>query len=270
MDVTRTDKTGKILTPYERQQFHDDGIVFPIRVLSAEQAQDYRRQCDLLEAQLGGRPRTVEVRQMHLHYPWAWQLATEPLVLDAVEELLGPDLLIWATELFAKHPDDRIVSIGWHRDGIYMGLEPSQTVTAWIALSPSLVANGCMRFIREADRWAGGNERKKPDVQPERVIDVALQAGQMSLHDVHVLHGSGPNVSQEKRVGFASRFTTPQVRPLSQHPPAVLARGTDRYGYFDLRSPPTHADPQCAALAMRQSARQHFDATLRNLKHART
>src|SRR5262245_30199963 len=74
MYVTRTDK---LLTPNERQQFRDDGIVFPIRVLSAEQAQDYRRQCDLLEAQLGGRPRTVEVRQMHLHYPWAWQLATE-------------------------------------------------------------------------------------------------------------------------------------------------------------------------------------------------
>src|SRR5688572_3223849 len=117
------------LSHEQRQCFREHGVVYPIPVLSAEQAEFYRGQCNRLEADLGGKPRTVEVRQMHLHWAWAYELATQARVLDAVEDLLGPDLLIWATELFAKHPSEGTVSIGWHRDGPYMGLDPERTLT---------------------------------------------------------------------------------------------------------------------------------------------
>src|SRR5262245_34954195 len=163
--------------------------------MSPAEAGEFRRQCDVLEEQLGGRPRTVEVRQMHLHFDWAYRLATHPKVLDAVEDLLGPDLLVWATELFAKHPRDGVVSIGWHRDGPYMGLDPGLTVTAWIALSPSQRANGCMRIVRETHRQTRTSRVPSPEHQIE---DVALSAGEMSLHDVFVLHVSGPNESCQK------------------------------------------------------------------------
>src|SRR5438034_1049716 len=79
--------------------------------------------------------------------PCAYALATQPRVLDAIEDVLGPNLLIWATELFAKHPQDANVAIGWHRDEPYMGFEPGLTTTAWIALSDSAPANGCMRVV---------------------------------------------------------------------------------------------------------------------------
>jgi hypothetical protein len=279
MDVHQTETRAKVLAPEQKQRFCDEGIVFPIRVFSADEAHDYRRECDQLEAQLGGRPRTVEVRQMHLHFPWAYRLATQERLLDAVEDLLGPDLLIWATELFAKHPDDRVVSIGWHRDGAYMGLDPNHTLTAWIALSPSDASNGCMRVVREADRKGqGGGEaagreamggaRRIPNPTEDCITNVELQAGEMSLHDVYVLHGSGQNLGQEKRVGFAIRFTTPHTRPASANPAAMLVRGEDRQGYFDLRAAPSDTDPLDAAVAMRQSARQHLDTTLQNLKLA--
>src|SRR5687768_3989161 len=104
---------ARLLSSEQRSRYEWDGIVFPIEVLAPDEAQWYRSACDRLEADMGGKPRTVEVRQMHLHFPWAWKLATLPRVLDAVEDLLGPNLLVWATELFAKHPRDPAVSIGW-------------------------------------------------------------------------------------------------------------------------------------------------------------
>src|SRR5262245_19549995 len=137
---------ARMLTEDQAGRYARDGLVFPVRILAAEEAHRYRLACDELEAHLGGKPRTVEVRQMHLHFPWAHELATHPRVLDAVEDLLGPDLLIWATELFAKHPRDAAVSIGWHRDRPYMGFA-GETVPAWVALSDSTPANGCLRAV---------------------------------------------------------------------------------------------------------------------------
>src|SRR5262249_50698551 len=151
---------------------------------------------------------TIEVRQMHLHFGWAYALATHPRVLDAVEDLLGPDLLVWATELFAKHPHDPAVSIGWHRDRPYMGLDPRRATTARIALGDSTPANGCMRAVpgpgRRENRPPG--EGQGGGVDEGEVVDVTLRAGEMSLHDADILHGSGPNRSGQKRVGFVVRF----------------------------------------------------------------
>jgi hypothetical protein len=261
------------LSSHERSQFEAEGLVYPIRVLTSGEAADYCLACERLEADLGGRPRTVEVRQMHLHFPWAFALATADRVLDAVEDLLGPDLLIWATELFAKHPCDEAVSIGWHRDGVYMGLDPQRTLTAWISLTPSCHRNGCMRAACEEDRRAASNrragERRRGTSQPPgEILDVELDAGEMSLHDVYLLHGSGANRSDQKRVGFAVRFTTPDARPALDHPPAVLARGEDRHGYFQLLDPPAADNGPAALEGMRASARRHLDATLANLAHA--
>jgi hypothetical protein len=269
---------GKLLTDEQVGSYREEGIVFPVTVLPADEAEQFRGDCDALEQSLGGRPRTIEVRQMHLHFAWAHRLATSPRVLDAVEDLLGPNLLVWATELFAKHARDGAVSIGWHRDGPYMGLDPERTVTAWIALTPSSAANGCMRYVREANRktaqaWdargerrLGSEESRVPAVPDEQLRDVELAAGEMSLHDVHVLHGSGPNHAGEKRVGFAIRFTTPECQPSQGRPPAILARGEDRFGHFELQRPPGDAPEPAALERMRQSARRHLNATRANLK----
>jgi hypothetical protein len=270
---------AKLLSDQQQQAFRERGIVHPLQVLSRDLAEFYREQCDRLEADLGGKPRTVEVRQMHLHFPWAWELTTQQRVLDAVEDLLGPDLLIWATELFAKHPSDANVSIGWHRDGPYMGLDPARTVTAWIALSVSDLENGCMRYAPEANRKQTETVDHRPsdhaatrqttkNTPQGGTIPVVLQPGEMSLHDVFVLHGSEPNLSRTKRVGFAIRFTTPHMRPLADRPPAILARGQDRFGHFDLRQPP-HGNGEDAVAHLRHSARRHLDATLKNLQLAK-
>lgn len=267
-----------MLSAQQQRQYRDTGIVFPIPVLSPDQAGHFRRACDQLEQQLGGKPRTIEVRQMHLHFRWAFDLATAPGVLDAVESLLGPDILIWASELFAKHPQDTAISIGWHRDQPYLGFDPNLAVTAWIALGNSTRENGCMRVAVEPNRQeAALNEirvkersRNKVNVAEEQILDVALRSGEMSLHDAHVLHGSGPNLSSENRVGVALRFISPAARPLSDDASAVLVRGTDRFGRFRLLEPPPQESVEDALDQMKRSAARHLDATLRNLKCATT
>ncbi len=249
----------RLLTEEQRGRYFRDGLLFPVRVLAPEEALRYGLACDELERLLGGKPRTVEVRQMHLHFPWAHELATHPRVLDAVEDVLGPDLLVWATELFAKHPHDASVSISWHRDRPYMGFA-GETVTAWIALSGSTAANGCLRAVPGPGR--------RETSSPEGAVDVVLGAGEMSLHDADVLHGSAPNLSDDKRVGFAVRFVTPRTRPLAGRPAVVRARGTGGEDVFRVVEPPAGAAGAEALAEMKDSAVRHLEAMLQNLRRS--
>jgi hypothetical protein len=262
----------RLLTDDQRGRYHQDGLVFPVRVLSPEEVGRYRRACDELEARLGGKPRTIEVRQMHLHFPWAYELAAHPRVLDAVEDLLGPDLLVWATELFAKHPQDSAVSIGWHRDRPYMGFAAGATTTAWIALSDSTAANGCLRAVPGPQRHSARPPRRAGaaavPVDEGAVVDVRLEAGEMSLHDADVLHGSGPNRSDGKRVGFVVRYVTPAARPRRGRPPVVLARGRAGADHFQVVDPPAANGSDGALAEFKESATLHLEAMLQNLRHA--
>jgi len=258
------------LTNAQYQQYAHDGVTYPVRVLAPDEVARFRSACDELEMRLGGIPRTPEVRQMHLHFRWAYELATHPCVLDAAEDVLGEDLLVWATELFAKHPGDTGISIRWHRDQPYIGFDPKHTVTAWIALSPSEVTNGCMRVVphpleEEASRSSTTGSLDM-EAMNRLAIDVQLQPGEMSLHDSRVLHGSGANRSTEKRVGFVIRFMTPAAQGLGSQVPAILARGRDDYHHFQLVDPPS-ADFSADTLnSMKRSAAAHLESMLENLK----
>lgn len=271
---------AKQLSEAQQQRYHHDGLVFPLDVLSSQEVARFRAASDELEAHLGGKPRTVDVRQMHLHLPWAYALAVHPRVLDAVEDVLGPNLLVWATELFIKHPWDESVSVGWHQDRPYMGFEAGATTTAWIALAESVPANGCMRALPGPERHramvaspGGGQPQKRAvtavEVHEEAAIDVVLAAGQMSLHDIDIVHGSGPNRSDRKRISFVIRYVTPEARPLQGRPPVLLARGHDRRGHFLGVQPPDERELDEALTAMRASAVEHLEAMLHNLKHVR-
>ncbi len=263
------------LTEAQRRCFDREGLVFPLTVLAPAEAQHFRAAAEDLEAQMGGKPRTVEVRQMHLHFPWASALATHSAILDAVEDLLGPDLLIWATELFAKHPNDANVAIGWHRDQPYLGLSGGRTVTAWVALSDSTPANGCMRAMPRSAEMAAGPPLaaaalRKWTPSPEQqqsLRDVVLRPGEMSLHGADVLHGSGANPSADKRVGFVIRFAAADARPARGRPPVLLVRGRHHHEHFLYVEPPGPGGAAQALAGLRASAGRHLDAILDNLKH---
>ena len=235
------------LTPEQIERYNDTGVLFPIPVLSQGQVKASQRGYSDLMAAFGRKPKSVELAVTHLNFPWAYDLVTHPAVLDAVEGVLGPDLLVWASSIFAKPPHDPGY-ITFHQDATYWGLDSPQVTTAWIALSPSTVENGCMRVVPgththeihpHTETWADDNllsrgQEIQVEVNEEEVVDAVLQPGEMSLHHVNIIHGSNANPTDVPRIGFAIRYITPKVKQAKPDHPAVLARGEDRYRHYEL------------------------------------
>ena len=169
--------------------------------------------------ELGG-PLPKELRHKpHLYSRTIDAIIRKPEILDPVESLLGPDILCWETVLFIKEPGDAAY-VSWHQDVAYWGLEPYDVLTAWIALSPSTRRSGCMRVLPGShkgdiaphkDTFAANNmlsrgQEMQVDVDETQVVDIVLQPGQMSLHDVMIAHGSDPNNADDWRFA-TSRLT---------------------------------------------------------------
>jgi hypothetical protein len=243
---------GKLLTTAQVERYQRDGILFPIPVLVPDETARFRAAFDELAARLGGRPVAQALGHTQLYFRWAYELATHPVLLDAVEDVLGPDILVWTVSIFPKYPRDPGF-ISWHQDGTYWGLDSTKVTTAWLALTDSTVETGCMRVVPGShrrpilphrDTYAPDNRLSRGQeievaVDEVDAVDVVLRAGEMSLHHVNIIHGSNANPSDRSRIGFAPRFTTPQTRQIDGEPPtAVLARGRDRFGHFQLLSGP--------------------------------
>jgi ectoine hydroxylase-related dioxygenase (phytanoyl-CoA dioxygenase family) len=190
--------------------------------------------------------------ETHLFLRWVYEMVVSPRVLDAVESILGPNLLIWNTRWFAKMPGDKTY-ISWHQDATYWGLHPPKATTAWLALSESTPENGCMRVIPgshlepllpQVETYAPENALSRGqeiavEVDESAAVDVILQAGEMSLHHIGIVHGSARNNSAKPRIGIAARFITPDVvQDGTERQVAMLVRGADTHGYFDLANPP--------------------------------
>ena len=235
------------------RRYESDGYVAPIRVLAPADALDYRARMEMQEHALGRPLNRLERTKPHLLFGWAAELARHPAVLAPVQEMLGPDLLCWETVLFTKEANGP-EHITWHQDVLYWGLEPpDEVVTAWIALSPSNAANGCMRVVpgshrldlqTHVDTYAEGNLLSRGQaivaVKEEDAVDLVLEPGEMSLHHVKIIHGSDHNRSNDRRIGFAARYFTPRVRQKSPaRDSAFLVSGEDRHGHFDLEPAPT-------------------------------
>ncbi len=237
--------------PYDLANYDQTGIATPISVLAESEAVEL---CDRVAAfRASGCEDTALALKTspHLLFPWLYDLATRPSVLDAVEKILGPDLLIWSSEFFIKDPNDGGY-VSWHQDSTYWGLEPNTIATAWIALAPSTPQSGCMRVapgshtlsqlphqdtFEEKNLLSRGQE-VAVDISGMEVLDVVLKPGEMSLHHVEIVHGSNPNRSPSPRVGFIVRFIPTSVRQVGGRTVATLVRGNDKYGHFDLTGAP--------------------------------
>jgi chlorinating enzyme len=261
---------GKRLTPREIEQYHRDGYHFPIGVLPAEQALEYRLQLERAERDLGGPLRGVYRVKPHLLFTWLADLVRHPAILDAVEDVIGPDILCWNTSFFTKEARSPGY-VSWHQDATYWGLSGPDVVTAWVAFTPSNPANGNMRVIPGShraqmahldtfhpDNLLSRGQEISVDVDESQAVDIALEPGEMSLHHVLLVHGSGANPSDDRRIGFAIRYIPTSVRQVAgPRDTATLVRGEDAFGHFEPEPrPEADLDPAMLTLHAEISDRQ--------------
>ena len=253
---------GKKLTPEAVAQYRRDGYYFPVRVMPEGEALAIRRQLEVHEAKSGG-PLAGSMRHKpHLLFTWLWDLVHHPRILDAVEDVIGPNILCWSSSFFIKEAHDPSF-VSWHQDSTYWGLSEPDVITAWVALSPSTIEAGAMRVIpgshgeqiAHKDTFHKNNlltrgQEVQVDVDGSTAVDLVLKPGEMSLHHVRLVHGSEPNNADDRRIGFAIRYIPTYIRQLyGARDSAALVRGTDTHNNFDHEPRPEH-DLSAAALKL--------------------
>lgn len=233
-----------MLSQEQQRQYASDGFLFPIDVLTPEEVAYFRAAVEELEGRVEARHKGPLISECHLNFGWAYDLVRHPAILDVVEDIIGPNILVHSASIFSKAAYDPSF-VSWHQDGHYWHLSRPRLVSAWIALSESTVENGCMRVIpgthtmrldhtammHEDNMLRSGNTVAN-EVDESRAVDLVLKAGQMSLHHVNTLHGSKPNRSAVKRIGFAIRYMATDVHQAADHYEVLLARGRDDYHYY--------------------------------------
>ncbi|HEV2853849.1 MAG TPA: phytanoyl-CoA dioxygenase family protein [Thermoanaerobaculia bacterium] len=270
------------LAPQQVESYRRNGILFPIPALTPGEVSDFRSAVEDLERRLGGKPAPVQMAQPQLHFRWAYDLATHPAVLDAIEDVLGPNILIHSASIFSKHPHTPDY-VSWHQDGYYWELDEPRLASAWIALTDSTAENGCMRVVPGSQEHRRLPHNSSPgakdnllaigleiavEVAESEALDVVLRAGEMSLHHVNIVHGSNPNRSGGKRIGFAVRYVAPEVRQTLEHHEVLLARGRDDHHHYRvLEGPPAYTLEEGLA-AQAEFSRRRIKARIGNLGSA--
>ena len=198
-------------------QYNEKGYVAPIEALNKDEANEIKKEIEFIEKKWPNELDGLGRNYVHLISPIFDRVAHNSKVLDAVESIIGKDILVCGTTLFIKNPDEKGF-VSFHQDAKYIGLEPNNWVTAWIAVTDANEENGCMRMWPKTHKEDLKNHIEKFDydkgnlltrgqtvenVPLEKTDPVILKAGQLSLHHPKIVHGSGINKSKERRIGFA-------------------------------------------------------------------
>ena len=236
-----------------RDRYQSDGYCFPADAIPVSMAREAaQRIAALIDDPPVGMNHPWYLKA-HLLFDWVYKLTTHPVVLDAVEAIIGPDILVQAADIFAK-PAYSTKYINWHQDANYWNLDPFEICTAWIALTAVYPENGCMRFlpgthkqnkIEHIETFAEDSALTRGqeitlEIDEEKAVDVILNTGEISLHHCLLAHSSGPNQTASPRIGLAIRYMSPHVRQ-TEGPAmsAILVRGEDKYGNYKVDLPPT-------------------------------
>jgi ectoine hydroxylase-related dioxygenase (phytanoyl-CoA dioxygenase family) len=248
------DHSLRQLTPEQVRQFQEQGYLKGFRVFSPEQAAGFVRKYDELATRL---PEGVEpsfVNWWHKKNRFLYDVCITPLLLDYVEDLLGPHFFLWGSQFFAKEAGDARI-VPWHQDAQYWPLAPQHAVTVFIAFTDCLPENACMQVVpgtqnrgilrhhtASGERYVLNQELDADTFDPAAAVNLDLLAGEISLHHDGIVHGSGPNRSDQRRIGFTMRFSSTDVKcdlrvwPTFQ---AFQVRGTDEYRHNPVGTPPT-------------------------------
>jgi non-heme Fe2+,alpha-ketoglutarate-dependent halogenase len=234
------------LSSNQLKQYKDEGFVSPINIFSKDKAKEIRNQIEFIEKELPGELDKSGRYNAHLISPLLDEVTHNPKILDAVESLIGKNILVCGTTLFIKNSNEKGY-VSYHQDAKYIGLEPHNWVTAWVALTDSNEENGCMKMwpgshlvIKDHDEkfnkanllTRGQTVENVPD---NEVKSVELAAGQMSLHHPRIVHGSGVNKSNDRRIGFVIQsYIGTNVKQVLGKNSVQLARGIDKFHHHEI------------------------------------
>jgi non-haem Fe2+, alpha-ketoglutarate-dependent halogenase len=266
----------KALTKAQVDSFHYDGFFFPVPALTQDEVATCLAGLHRLESDLGSPVAEADVKwrsHAYAHSPWFNDLIRHPRILDAIEDVIGPNILVWTSTFFIKEPHSPTYA-AWHQDGAYFGLEPREQVCAWVALTDATREAGCMEHLsssgapREHHHAALGlansinraGQTIMDNFDQSNPTAMALPTGSFSLHHEFAVHRSAPNNASHRRVGIGLNYIPTHVRvdgPVRCC--AMLVRGEDTYGHFDLIDPPA-AERDAAALAVHQRVSDRYRA----------
>ena len=236
----------KTLSEAEIARFHSDGFLPPRRILSIGQTRTLRTKLEAYEATLDGPLRGSNRFKTHLLFKWLAELVRTPKILDLVEDLIGPDILVWSGDWWIKEAHSPSY-VSWHQDSQYWGLDTTKLVTVWIALSTSNERSGCMRLapgthlepdLPHTDTYHPDNMLTRgqsiESIDESKAVNLEVDAGEATAFAFRIAHASHPNRSADRRIAYAIRYVPPDARQvLGTRDAAALVRGEDRYGYFE-------------------------------------
>ncbi len=241
----------KLLSEAAIAQYERDGFYHPLRALNTEEVARCRQDVEGVEQKnlddIGGAFR----HKPHLLLKSLDATVRNERILDAVEDLIGPDIFVWASLFFTKDIGDTRY-VGWHQDSTYWGLSGPEVVNVWLAISSATVASGAMRIIpgshldgqiahRETynkQNFLTRGQEIEADIDKDKAVDIELEPGEFSLHHVRAIHGSGPNMADDRRMGFTIRYIPTRLHQIHGRDSALLVRGKDEYGHFDHETSP--------------------------------
>ena len=232
------------LNSIQKKKYEEDGYVAPLNVLSNSEALEIRKEIEFIEKKWPNELNGLGRNYVHLISPVFDKICHNSKILDAVESIIGKNILICGTTLFIKNAYERGY-VSFHQDAKYIGLQPHNWVTAWIAITDSNEENGCMRM------WSGTHKDKikfhnqkfdknnlltrgqtVENVPLEKTTPVILKSGQMSLHHPTIVHGSDLNKSSDRRIGFVIQsYIGTNVDQVLGKMYVQLARGKDQFNF---------------------------------------
>ncbi len=235
-------------TRHDIANYRTAGFATPLRVMAVEDAARILARIDAVDVNL---PHPWYYKS-YLLFTWMNRLVRRPAILDAVERLTGPDIMVMSADIWTKPAQDRR-HISFHQDAGYWNLDPLDIVTAWVALTPATSANGCMRFLpgthrlgrvvhderRKADNMLSHGQTARIDIGKWPVHDNELEPGTMSLHHALLVHGSGPNTTDSPRTGLCIRYLPGRIRWTAGPPISAMPVRGRHEGNLVLEHPPS-------------------------------
>ena len=236
----------KGLTEEQLDHYKNKGYVSPVSALTSIEAKEIREEIEKIEKDWPGALDGINRNYIHLISPIFNKVCLNKNILDAVESIIGKNILICGTTLFIKNPNERGF-VSFHQDAKYIGLEPHNWVTVWVAVTDVNEENGCMRMLPGSHKEDLKIHEQKFDennlltrgqtitnVQLDKTDPIILKAGQVSLHHPKIVHGSGLNQSNDRRIGFVIQsYIGTNVNQVIGKMYVQRARGEDKYKYHE-------------------------------------